>query len=70
MSCYFQNSMALMNINTTQQDLEEKFLGQSTGALFVGVSVEIFAPSVAVGMPVRIIKIVKLIKFYHLSLDT
>ena len=52
MSYYFQNSMALMNINTTQQDLEEKFLDQSTGALYVGVSVETLDQFVAEGMPV------------------
>ena len=44
--------MALMNINTTQQDLEEKFLDQSTRALCVGVSVEILDQLVAEGMPV------------------
>ena len=44
--------MALMNTNTTQQDSKEKFLDQSTGALCVGVSVEILDQSVAEGMPV------------------
>ena len=41
-----------MNTNTTQQDLKEKFLDQSTGALCVVVSVEILDQSVAEGMPV------------------
>ena len=55
--------------NMKRQDSKEIFLDLHTAALFVGVSVEIFAPSVAVGMPVKIIKMVKLKQFCHFNKD-